>query len=99
MSNTESHTYELTIPGLDFKVTGTSTIDLDTQHMTARFEVPGGGSVTVDFPDDHETTIRTDMLCQSLYLALRAQTVRIAQSIITEATFQNIVKGLEEESE
>lgn len=91
----DTHTYELDIPGLPFKVKGTSTLDTETKDMSAVFEVEGGGKVTVEFPDDRDTTERTDMLCQVLYRALAVQTMRVAEEVVTAAAFNQIVEGLE----
>lgn len=84
---------ELTIKGLDFKVKGVSELCEDNR-MVVTFDVPGPGlgRITVEYGDDEEQTERVDRLTGLLKLALAKLTMGVAQQVITEQAFQQIVE-------
>lgn len=91
-----THSYEdLEIPGLDFHVKGTSVMDTVTQEMKAIFEVKGGrGRVTIEYEDDHETTIQTDTLIKNMYSAVMALTGRMAEEVLMRQLMTDIEREL-----
>lgn len=96
MSNISTHTYEdLDVPGLSFKVKGTSIQDQETLATKAVFEVQGGmGKVTVEYENDRAATEQTEDLLRVLEPAIRELTARMAEEILARSLLQGIEQML-----
>lgn len=95
-NNLSIYSYEdVEVPGLDFKVKATSTMNMTTTDMNAVFEVQGGkGRITIEYDNDPEATIETDLLIRNLYSAVYALTARMMEEVMAKQLLVDITREL-----
>lgn len=99
MSETDSTTYTITVPGVTRPIRATSTLHPDTGRMEAFFEVLGTngvGTVHVVYDEDSDTTHEVERLIKNLRLATLQLTMQLLETVIYRAKFNELTQDLEE---
>lgn len=99
MSETDSTTYTIAVPGMTHPVRATSTLHPDTGRMEAFFEVlgtDGVGTVHVVYDEDVETTHEVDRLVRNLQMATLQLTMQLLETVMYRAKFNELTQDLEE---